>query len=61
MSLIAQLRAALIKEHRSVVSEWSSNFGGHIGIRENWVEYDAETEIEPCAVCDLIIASWAFE
>lgn len=45
------LRALLVAEHRSVVGAFSGNFGGHVGIRDGWVEYDAETPIEDCDVC----------
>jgi hypothetical protein len=50
-------REALIGEHRKAVSEWSGNFGGHVGIRDGWVEYDDETPTDECEVCDLILAA----
>lgn len=49
-----ELLDALIREHRKVVSEWSGNFGGHVGVREGWVEFDADTPVEDCETCDLI-------
>ena len=52
------LREALVGEHRKAVAEWSGNFGGHVGIRDGWVEYDDETEIEACNVCDLLAAAY---
>ena len=55
------LREALVGEHRKAVAEWSGNFGGHVGIRDGWVEYDDETEIEACNVCDLLAAAYAEE
>jgi hypothetical protein len=33
------------------VAEWSGNFGGHVAIRDGWVEYDEETTIEDCDIC----------
>jgi hypothetical protein len=48
---IATLRAALIDQHRKVLAEWSGNFGGHVAIRDGWVEYDEETTTEDCDIC----------
>ncbi len=45
------LRTLLVQEHRRVVSEYSGNFAGHVGIRDGWVEYDGNETIEDCDVC----------
>lgn len=58
---MAVARDLLVSEHRKVVSEWSGNFGGHIGVREGWVEYDDETEIEDCEVCRFLTRSMTVE
>lgn len=57
--LRAAARAALpliVNEHQSVVSEWSGNFGGHVAIRDGWVEYDEDTAVESCESCAAIDA-----
>ena len=51
------LTALLVQEHRKVVSEFSGNLGGHVAIRDGWVEYDEDTAIENCEVCDALLAA----
>lgn len=46
----------LVGQHRSVVSEFSGNFGGHVAIRDGWVEWDEDTTVEECPVCEAIAA-----
>jgi hypothetical protein len=54
---MSDLRTLLIGEHRKAVAEHSGNMGGHVGIRDGWVEHDADTPTEVCEVCDAIIVA----
>lgn len=54
---MSALLDALVREHRLAVSERSGNFGGHLGVRAGWVDFDAETPVESCGTCDIILAA----